>query len=244
MTVLAAVRPDPSPCAEAAHEGCAACPVRQDALCAALEMPEELDTMHRLGRRVQVSRGQTVVWEGDESLVVGNVIDGLLKLSIVNANGTEQIVGLAYPSDFIGRPFGAQSGQSVTALVDSTVCIFPRRAFDAFAESHPHLSQALLRRTLDDLDRARQWMMLLARKSASARVASLLLDIWQRSRVTKDRAVRLPLSRQQMGDLLGLVIETVSRSITALREQGVVSLPGGRGLIVEDPAALRAIAGD
>lgn len=208
------------------------------------EAPDELDAIHRLGRRLHVSRGQAVVWEGDESLVVGNVIDGLLKLSIISANGTEQIVGLAYPSDFIGRPFGANAGHSVIALVDSTICVFPRRAFDAFAESHPQLGQALLRRTLDDLDRARQWMVLLARKSASARVASLLLDMWDRCALGTDSAISLPLSRQQIGDLLGMVIETVSRSITALRDQGVVSLPGGRRLVVENRAALSAIAAD
>ena len=231
-------------CQDPAIHGCAACPVRIDALCGALETPDELETIHRLGRRIEVSRGQTVVWEGDESLVVGNVIEGLLKLSIISANGTEQIDGLAYTSDFIGRPFGANAGHSVTALVDSTICVFPRRAFDAFAETHPQLGQALLRRTLDDLDRARQWMVLLARKSASARVASLLLDMWDRCPSGPDRTVMLPLSRQQMADLLGLVIETVSRSITALRDKGVVSLPGGRRLVVEEPDSLKAIAAD
>lgn len=244
MTALALSPLSASSCADPAIHSCAACPVRVDALCGALETPDELDMIHRLGRRMDVSRGQTVVWEGDESLVVGNVIGGLLKLSIISANGTEQIVGLAYPSDFIGRPFGANAGHSVTALVDSTICVFPRRAFDTFAETHPQLGQALLRRTLDDLDRARQWMVLLARKSASARVASLLLDMWDRCASDTDRAVSLPLSRQQMADLLGLVIETVSRSITGLRDQGIVSLPGGRRLVVEDLDALRAIASD
>ena len=87
-------------------------------------------------------------------------------------------------------------------------------------------------------------MVLLARKSASARVASLLLDMWDRCPSGPDRTVMLPLSRQQMADLLGLVIETVSRSITALRDKGVVSLPGGRRLVVEEPDSLKAIAAD
>lgn len=227
-----------------ANIGCGTCPVRRNALCCVLDDPADLETIHRLGRRLHISRGQTVVCEGDESLVVGNVIEGLLKLSILNSGGAEQIVGIAYPSDFIGRPFGTSCGQSVTALADSTICVFPRRAFDNFAETHPQLGQALLRRTLDDLDRARSWMFLLARKSATARVASLLLDFWRRCALPGEQVIRLPLSRQQMADLLGLAMETVSRSLTSLKDQGIIELPRGRLLAVPDLDALTLAAAD
>lgn len=228
---------------ERGHD-CASCPVRCDAICSTLSVGEDLDALNRIGRRMRITRGQTVVWESDESVVVGNVIEGLFKLSILASDGSEQIVGISYPSDFIGRPFGASSSHSVTALVDSTICVFPRRAFDAFAETHPDLARALLRRTLDDLDRARGWMALLARKSASAKVAQLLLDMAERCGDRGHDIVSLPLSRQQMADLLGMAIETVSRSITSFKAAGLIDLPGGRLLRVRDGAALRRIAED
>ncbi len=86
----------------------------------------ELETLNRIGRRVDVQRGQTLMWEGDDSSLVANVIDGVLKLSTSTADGREQIVGVVYPSDFIGRPFGETTQHSVTALSDARVCLFPR----------------------------------------------------------------------------------------------------------------------
>ncbi len=158
---------------------CDACVVRNRAICSAL-MPDELAALSKLGRKQMVSRGQTLVWEGDESLVVANVIQGVLKLSVSTQDGREQIVGVVFPSDFIGRPFGKESPYGVTALTDAEVCIFTRTAFDGFAKEHPDLQHKLLQRTLDELDRARQWMMLLGRKTASERIATLLIEISDR----------------------------------------------------------------
>jgi CRP/FNR family transcriptional regulator len=220
---------------------CDRCPVRTDAICCALDMGD-LSRLHDLGRRVQVKRGQTLAWEGDEAVIVGNVITGILKLSAMTGDGREQIVGLVFPSDFVGRPFGKDNRYSVTALSDATLCIFRRHAFDAFAAAHPGIEQALLRRTLDELDRARRWMLLLGRKTATERVASLLIEMIERLGGTCGETISLPLSRQQMGDLLGLAIETVSRTLTRLRTAGIIGLPPGRKLVVHHPAMLIRLA--
>jgi CRP/FNR family transcriptional regulator len=222
---------------------CEECAVRSTAICASLSgVP--LAELNRLGRRARVSRGQTLVLEGDESTVVGNVLEGMLKLSTMTGDGREQIVGIVFPSDFIGRPFGKDSRHTVTALTDATVCIFRRNAFDTFAGDHPGIEQALLRRTLDELDRARRWMLLLGRLSAQARVASILIEMVERLGGEEGNVVSLPLSRQQMGDLLGLAIETVSRTMTRFKEAGIIGLPGGRQLVVKDRDALIRLSSD
>ena len=204
---------------------CDSCVVRNRAICSALSS-EELAMLGRLGRRQTVSRGQTLVWEGDEALVVANVIRGVLKLSVSMADGREQIVGVVFPSDFIGRPFGKESPYSVTAMTDAEVCIFTRAAFDGFAKSHPDLGHRLLQRTLDELDRARQWMMVLGR----ARV----------------RHRRVVVDRQQMGDVLGLTIETVSRQLTKLKQADAIELPDRRTVVIKDRRRLAdaAMAGE
>lgn len=204
----------------------------------------------KLGRKQQVSRGQTLVWEGDESLVVANVIRGVLKLSVSTADGREQIVGVVFPSDFIGRPFGKESPYSVTALTDAEVCIFTRAAFDAFAKDHPELQHKLLQRTLDELDRARQWMMLLGRKTASERIATLLIEVSNRLGAASGCSsfapyldqFELPMDRQQMGDVLGLTIETVSRQLTKLKEAKIIELPDRRSVIIKDRQRLEDLA--
>lgn len=228
---------------------CDTCLVRNRAICAALDA-QELVTLNAIGRRRNIVPGQSLMWEGDDSLMVANVIEGVLKLSTGTGDGREQIVGIVYPSDFIGRPFGTQSQHTVTALTEAQVCTFTRQDFDRFAREHPDLEHKLLQRTLDELDRARNWMLLLGRKTASEKIASFLLDMSQRLGDTgcQPRAgdaphFQLPFGRQQIADILGLTIETVSRQMTRLRADGVIDLPSRREVVIVDRTELEAQAG-
>lgn len=229
---------------------CAQCSVREAAICESLSA-EDLEALNRIGRHRTIERGQALIWQGDESVLVGNVIEGVLKLSASTADGREQTLGIMFPSDFIGRPFGPTTAHSIVALTNTRVCTFPRSAFDEFAGEHPELEHKLLRRTLTELDRTRQWMMLLGRKSATKRVAAFLVEMARRlPRVENDiapsNAIRfeLPFGRQDIADLLGLTIETVSRQITRLRDDEIIDTPDRRSVVVLDMDALEACCGD
>lgn len=229
---------------------CAECSVRETAICQSLSS-DSLEELSRKGRHRTIERGEAVLWQGDESVLVGNVIEGVLKLAVSTADGREQTLGIVFPSDFIGRPFGPTTPHSVVALTDARICTFPRSAFDDFACEHPELEHKLLRRTLTELDRTRQWMLLLGRKSAAERVAAFLLKMGLRlAPRCKDRSGRtslrfeLPFGRQDIADLLGLTIETVSRQITRLRDRGVIDTPNRRSVIVLDIEGLEALAGE
>ncbi|MBN8843704.1 MAG: Crp/Fnr family transcriptional regulator [Sphingomonadales bacterium] len=225
---------------------CASCTVRCRAICASLD-PDEAAELGKMGRRQRVRAGHTLLWEGDEAPTVANVLKGVLKLVVAAADGREQIVGLVFPSDFIGRPFGKQSPYRVTAMTDAEVCIFNRKSFDEFAERHPHLQQKLLHRTLDELDRARHWMMLLGRKSASEKVATFLLDMEERlpnvDGTNAEGGFELPFGRQQIADILGLTIETTCRQLTRMRADGLVDLPSRRAIRINDRVAVADMAG-
>jgi CRP/FNR family transcriptional regulator len=229
---------------------CDLCVVRNRAICSALDS-KEIEALNAIGRRRTLAPGESLIWEGEDSVLVANVIEGVLKLSTGTEDGREQIVGVVYPSDFIGRPFGSTSGQGVTALTDARVCVFSRRDFDAFAREHPALEHKLLQRTLGELDRTRRWMLLLGRKSASEKVASFLLEMSERlvdPGCTPDfeqpkQSFVLPFSRQQIADVLGLTIETVSRQFTRLKSEGVIDLPSRREVTIVDREGLAAEAG-
>lgn len=224
--------------------------VRNRAICAALDGPE-IEALSSIGRRKTLAAGDPLIWEGDDSLLVANVIEGILKLTNSTEDGREQIVGVVYPSDFIGRPFGPTSGHSVTALTEARVCVFSRMDFDRFAGDHPALEHKLLKRTLDELDRTRSWMLLLARKSAEEKVATFLLEMSQRlvdanCETPGDQPLdefELPFSRQQIGDILGVTIETVSRQMTRLKREGILDLPNRRSVRILDRDALEYMAG-
>jgi CRP/FNR family transcriptional regulator len=222
--------------------------IRNRAICAGLET-DELAVLGRLGRKQKFSKGQAIFWEGDDAVVVANVIEGVLKVSMSMSDGREQIVGVVFSSDFIGRPFGQQSPHSVTALTDAELCIFSRSTFDSFARQHPELEHKLLRRTLTELDRAHEWMLLLGKKSATERIATLLLEMSVRlgeTGCTVDNgaldAFELPLDRQQIGDVLGLTIETVSRQFSRLKADGVIHLPDRRSVAIRDRARLQYLS--
>ena len=113
----------------------------------------------------------------------------------------------------------------------------------------PHIAQRLLEMTLDELDAAREWMLVLGRKTAREKIASLLAIIARRNALVgtaDDHAVtlELPLTREAMADYLGLTLETVSRQISALKRDGVIVLTGKRHVAVPDLVRLMAEAGD
>jgi CRP/FNR family transcriptional regulator len=226
---------------------CQSCAVRNRAICAGLDK-NEIAALGKLGRVLHVSAGHALMWEGDESLVVANVIDGVFKMSVSGADGKEQIVGVVFPSDFIGRPFGENSPYSVTALTDGSVCVFGRRSFDSFAREHPDLEHKLLSRTLDELDNARRWMQLLGRKSAEEKIASFLLFISNKLAgqacgvQPAQNGFLLPFGRKEIADILGLTIETVSRQLTRMQEDGLISLPSRRNIIFNNRRLLEQIA--
>ena len=231
---------------------CDTCVIRNRAICAALDH-DELALLNHIGRRRNLAPGESLMWEGEDSILVANVIEGVLKLSTGTEDGREQIVGVVYPSDFIGRPFGPTTFHGVTAVTDARVCLFGRSDFDAFARAHPALEHKLLERTLAELDRTRRWMLLLGRKSAGERLASFLLELSERLTVpacahvadegAADRFT-LPFSRQQIADVLGLTIETVSRQFTRLKTEGAIDVPSRREVAIIDRPLLEAEAGN
>ena len=223
---------------------CQACAVRNRAICGDLDS-NELDLLNSIGRRRRLEQGEQLLWEGDEAVLVANVIDGVLKLSTQLADGKEQILGLVYPSDFLGRPFGDTTPYGVEALTDANVCVFRRADFDRFARDHPRLEHKLLERTLSELDRTRRWMLLLSRMNAEQKMATFLLEISERlaphgclNAVNAASVFALPLSRQQIGDVLGLTIETVSRQFTKLKSEGLIGLPSRREVTILERSAL------
>ena len=221
---------------------CDTCTVRNRAICADLTR-DELGALNTIGRQRKIKAGEQLIWEGDEAILVANVIDGLFKLSSQTADGREQILGIAYPADFLGRPFGGETPYGVEALTDAQVCVFERKDFDRFAKEHPRLEHKLLERTLSELDKTRRWMLLLGRLNAEQKLASFLLQTADRAGesnpfMTETQSFDLQLSRQQIADILGLTIETVSRQLTKMKSQGLIDLPSRRTVTILDREAL------
>ncbi|UYV37108.1 Crp/Fnr family transcriptional regulator [Rhodobacteraceae bacterium D3-12] len=228
---------------------CSDCPIRHRAVCARCET-DELSELESFKYYRTFEAGQTVVWSGDRMDFVGSVVTGIGTLTQTMEDGRTQMVGLLLPSDFVGRPGRDGAAYDVVATTDLVMCCFRKKPFEQMMERTPHIAHRLLEMTLDELDAAREWMLVLGRKTAREKIASLLSIVARRGVTLKGSAMRgpmafeLPLTREAMADYLGLTLETVSRQISALKRDGVIVLEGKRHVTVPDFSRLMEEAGD
>ena len=232
-----------------APQDCGDCPIRHRAVCSRTE-PDELARLEDMKYYRSFQAGQTVIWSGDRMDFVASVVTGIATLTQTMEDGRRQMVGLLLPSDFLGRPGRTTAPYDVTATTDLVMCCFRRKPFEEMMSTTPHVAQRLLEMTLDELDAAREWMLLLGRKSAREKIASLLTIIARRDAGLKLRATTgsiafdLPLTREEMADYLGLTLETVSRQMSALKRDGVINLEEKRRIVVPDFDLLSDETGD
>lgn len=228
---------------------CGDCPIRNRAVCSRCDA-DELNHLEQIKYYRRYEAGQVVVWSADRMDFVASVVSGVATLTQTMEDGRRQMVGLLQPSDFVGRPNRSTAAYDVTATTDLLLCCFRRKPFQDLISSTPNLAQRLLEMTLDELDAAREWMLLLGRKTAREKIASFLVILARRNlgpvRRVRDRemALELPLTREEMADYLGLTLETVSRQVSALRRDGLIVLRGNRHVLVKDFARLLEEAGD
>jgi CRP/FNR family transcriptional regulator, anaerobic regulatory protein len=228
---------------------CWNCPIKHRAVCARCE-PEELTHLEEIKYYRTYEAGQPVIWAGDHMEFVASVVTGIASLSQTMEDGRTQMVGLLLPSDFIGRPGRESAPFDVVAVSDLTVCCFRKKPFEEMMVATPHIGSRLLEMTLDELDSAREWMLLLGRKTAREKIASLLAIIARRDASLKRHTPKdgmsfdLPLTREAMADYLGLTLETVSRQISALKKGGVIELDGKRRVVIPSLEALNDETGD
>ena len=228
---------------------CGDCPIRHRAVCARCET-DELSRLEAMKYYRSFQAGQTVVWSGDRMDFVASVVTGIATLTQTMEDGRRQMVGLLLPSDFVGRPGRTIAPYDVTAATDLVMCCFRRKPFEDMMATTPHVAQRLLEMTLDELDAAREWMLLLGRKTAREKIASLLTIIARRDTGLKKRSAKgsisfdLPLTREEMADYLGLTLETVSRQMSALKRDGVIELGEKRRILVPDFDRLSDQTGD
>ena len=218
---------------------CEGCPIRFRAVCANCEA-DDLARLEDTKYYRTVKAGQVIFWAGDDMDFVASIIEGVATLTQTLEDGRTQMVGLLMPSDFLGRPGRRISAYTVTAISELQLCCFRRQPFEQMMRDNPRIPSRLLEMTLDELDAAREWLLVLGRKSAREKIASFLAIIARRKAVL-DNAIpggkmrlTLPLTREAMADYLGLTIETVSRQMTGLKRDGLIELEGKRGVTLFD----------
>ena len=131
---------------------CSECPIRHRAVCARCD-DDELLMLEQIKTYRSFKAGDPMLWRGDGLTYVASVVSGVASLGKTMEDGRTQMVGLLFPSDFIGRPGRAAIDFDVVAVTDVTLCCFQRKPFEALIETTPHIAQRLMEMALDELTR-------------------------------------------------------------------------------------------
>lgn len=240
--------PTPVPDLTLGLERCSGCPIRHRAVCS-YSSPAELVQLDDAKYYRDFAPGQEIIGEAEPMSFVGSVVSGVVALHKTLEDGRRQMVGLLFASDFIGRPMRVVAPYEAVAVSDVRMCLFQRSKFEGIMSSSQSLERRLLEMTLDELDAAREWMVLLGRKTARERVASFLMILAKRTSMLAKQpladgiGVELPLTREAIAEYLGLTIETVSRQFTVMRKEGLIDLVDRRSFVISDLEALAELAG-
>lgn len=223
---------------------CRSCEARHRGVCGALQ-PDQLAWLSRHTVKHTYESEDELVGAGEDIHRFSNILSGVVKLTKLLADGRQQIVGLQFAPDFLGRPFKRQSNVAAEAATEVRVCSFSRTVLEELVAQSPDLEHLLHEQALKELDEARDWMLTLGRKSAGEKVASFLYLIATHvdPEIEENHGnirFELPLKRADIADFLGLTIETVSRQITKLRKSGVIEVENNRTVIVPKLDRLRA----
>lgn len=219
------------------------CDARVFSVCGSLEL-EDLARLDALAERTAYAAGDALVRQGDDARHVFNISSGSVRVYKLLPDGRRQITGFLFAGDFLGLATGEHYAFSVEAVEDTTVCRFSKSEYQVLIRERPALEAALLQRAGHELEAAQNQMLLLGRKTARERLASFLLDLpdLDPMRPSAKGQVRLPMTRTEIADYLGVTIETVSRELTRLKSLGLVEMLSLKELRLAEPERLRALA--
>lgn len=223
----------------AARVSCNDCSLSQICLPLAVE-PEQLDELDRIIRRGRaLKRGEHLYRAADSFEAVYAVRSGALKTYAMSEDGEEQVTGFYLPGEIVGMDgiSTAYHISSAKALETSTVCEIPFTHLETLSSRIPSLQHHFFSLMSREIQEDRALHMLLSKKSADDRIASLLTTIAarQQRRGLSNRIFRLPMSRYDIANYLGLAVETVSRIFTRFQQQGLIRVEGREVEILDRP---------
>src|ERR1700757_5264323 len=182
-------------------------------------------------------KDEEIYGEDEPAEYVYQVIQGAVRTYKLLSDGRRQIGAFHLPGDVFGLESATSHRLAAEAIVYTTVRLVKRRSLDQAAGTDVKVAQKLWTMTAGDLRHAEDHMLLLGRKSAMERVANFLLEMDRRLAIAGLMA--LPMCRRDIGDYLGLTLETVSRALLQLHSPGILGFSGARQIVLRNRQHLR-----
>jgi len=196
-------------------------------------------------RKKPLHKGDMLFEAGKPQRCLYAIRTGSFKTFTLTDNGEQQITGFHLPGDIVG--FDALSNQShpsyAEALETAMVCEIPLPNLETLLDQLPRLRQQIMRLMSEDIQADQQMMLLLNRKTAEQKLATFLSQLGQRyaSRGFSGSAFRLTMTRSDIGNYLGLTVETISRLLSKMDKETLIQVEG-KLIHIKDLAALSRLA--
>jgi CRP/FNR family transcriptional regulator len=203
----------------------------------ALTQPEMTQLDGIIKKSAPYRRGESIFRQGDAFTSIYAVRAGMVKSTVINARGEEQITGFYFPGELVGLNSLHEdfySGTSI-ALETVSVCEIPFVKLDELSASLPELRRQLMRQMSQEISDEQNMMLVLAKTSAEEKLGNFLIRLSLRFKRLGFSATqfRLTMSRVDIGNYLGLAVETVSRTFTKLQHRGVIKVEGKEVAILD-----------
>jgi CRP/FNR family nitrogen fixation transcriptional regulator len=177
-------------------------------------------------------KDEEIYGEGEPAEYVYQVIRGAVRTYKLLSDGRRQIGAFHLAGDVFGLDPGSAHRLTAEAIADTTVRLVKRRSLEVAAGSNVKVAHHLWTMTAGDLRHAEDHMLLLGRKTAMEKVATFLLEMDRR--LAKAGMMALPMCRRDIGDYLGLTLETVSRALSQLNDQGILMFSSARLIVLRN----------
>ncbi len=199
---------------------------------------EDLDQLENIiGRNRPIPRGEKLFRQGTRFEAIYAVRSGALKTSSVTANGEEHITGFYLPGEIVGLDSVGHDvyESTATALESTAICVIPFAALEELSRKHTTLNHHLFKLMSSEIRNDHQIMQMVGKRTADEKVANLLLSFAARHkrRNLSEQSIHLPMSRADIGNHLGLALETVSRIFTRFQESGMIRVDGKKIMILD-----------
>jgi len=217
-------------CSTIQHINCQNCSISE--LCLPFSLNDkELDSLDNIiDRKRPIHKGDKIFSDGQELNALFAIRSGTFKTFTVNEQGEEQITGFHLAGDLLGFDAIAESEHPsfAQALETSMVCEIPYDNLDQLSNTMPKLKKQVLRLMSNEIKTDQEMLTLLNRKNAEQRVATFIVSLSERyhARGLSSTEFRLTMTRSDIGNYIGLTVETISRLLNRFHKSGLIKVDG------------------
>ena len=204
----------------------------------------QLPTLYAKSTHLNFKKGEMLFADDDQAEHIYNIQEGAVTIFRIGPSGQRQVLGFLMTGDILGISPGETYGVSAAASADTKLCRWDRSKFEDFLVLYPVMAKQFRLIASKALARSIDLAYALGQLTAEQRLAAFFIHLGERQQQLGGSPyhVFLLMSRSDIGDHLGLTIETVSRGITKLKKKDIIELPHPDYIHVLKMNALKELA--